>query len=292
MSPFDRLTLRARLISESPFGSSTPPVPDKLANRRYGRIGRVPWSLGQTILGTLFTLLPLLALLIGSQLAAPSGGGPPAKPLTRTQDTVGAGIAFVSTVLLEGVLLLAPLLIAVARPAPRSSRREGLRALGFRGIGFFPLLGWLLAGLALAIAANFAYSLLTQMLHLPVQTNSDQLAKLAKYAPLTTLATLAGAVLIAPICEEIFFRGFLEAGLLRNMNGVAAITLSALVFGVSHGDLGSFALIVALGLVLGVARFTSGSLWPGLLIHTANNALAAVVLLPVILPVLLPTAPH
>src|SRR5262249_26181091 len=102
MSPFGRLTLRARLVSDPPFGSTTPPVPDKLANRRYGRIGRVPWSLGQTLLGTLLTLTPLLALLIGSQLAAPSGGGSPAKPLTRTQDAVGAGIALVTTFLLEG----------------------------------------------------------------------------------------------------------------------------------------------------------------------------------------------
>src|SRR5262245_27454715 len=279
-------------MSGPPFGSSTPPVPDKLANRRYGRIGRVPWSLGQTVLGTLLTLVPLLALVIGSQLAVPSGGSSPTRPLSRAQDVAGAVATLVVRFILEGVLLLAPFLFAVGRPSPGSSRQEGLRALGFRGIRLFPVLGWLIAGLALGIAANFAYSLLIQQLHLPVQTNGDLLTKLAQYAPLTTLATLAGAVLIAPICEETFFRGFLEAGLLRGMNGPAAIVLSALLFGAAHADPGSFALLAVLGLVLGIARFSSGSLWPGLLIHTANNALAALVLLPVILPVLLPAAPH
>jgi membrane protease YdiL (CAAX protease family) len=236
--------------------------------------------------------VPLLALLVGSQFTVPSGGSAPVQRLTRAQDVVGAVASLVVTVLLEGVLLLAPLLVAVGRPAPGYSRREGLRALGFRGIGLFPLLGWLLAGLTFGIAANAAYSLLIQALRLPLQTNGDQLAKLAQYAPLTTLATLAGAVLIAPICEEVFFRGFLEAGLLRGVNGTVAIILSALLFGIAHGDLGSFALIAILGLVLGVARFSSGSLWPGLIIHTANNALAAVILLPIILPVLAPSVPH
>src|SRR5262249_10624926 len=158
--------------------------------------------------------------LIGSQLAIPNGGSTPQRPLTRVQDIAGAAATLIATLLLEGVLLLAPLLIAVLRPAPGFSRREGLRALGFRGIGFVPLMGWFLAGVALGIAANVAYIHIIKAMGLPLQTNGDLLEKLAQYAPLTTLATLAGAVLIAPICEEVFFRGFLEAGLLRSVNGV------------------------------------------------------------------------
>jgi membrane protease YdiL (CAAX protease family) len=249
------------------------------------RTEKVPWTLGQTVLGTLLTLVPLLAILIGSQLVG-SGGTTPTKPLPRSADMTAAILVIATTIIVEGALLIAPLFIAVLRPAPGYSPLDGLRALGFRGVSLGSLIGWLIGGMAIALAANYAYSVVIQRYHLPFQTNGDLLLKEAKYAPLTVLATVAGAALIAPICEETFFRGFLQGGLQRSLGGIIAVFFSSLVFGIAHADIGSFALLFVLGLVLGVARLTSGSLWPGFLIHTANNSLAALAVLPIILPAL------
>jgi uncharacterized protein len=282
MSLFDHLPPRPRLAVESPVGSARSP---RASTAPRSVSSRVPWTFGQTILGTVLTLAPILALTIGSQLlAGPNGASVPAKPLTLAQDTAGAVFVIVSPLIVEGVLLIAPFLIAVLRPAPGYTPLDGLRALGFRAVKIGALIGWLIVGLALAVAASAAYSVLIQHFHLHVQTNGDLLTQEAKYAPRTILATVAGAVVIAPICEETFFRGFVQGGLRRGLGAVLALIITALVFGLAHGDIGSFALLAALGLVLGIARLSSGSLWPGFLIHTANNALAAAAVLPLVWP--------
>jgi membrane protease YdiL (CAAX protease family) len=276
---FNTQPSRPRQAPGTSYGSPSPGVPDRLAG---GSAQPVPWTLGQTILGTLLTLVPLLALLIGSQLL----GSGTLKPLSAAADTAAAIATLVVTVVIEGALLIAPLLTAVIRRAPGYSALDGLRALGFRGVSVGLLFGWLVGGVVIALAANVAYSYLVQKFNLPLQTNGDLLMKEAKDAPRTVLATLLGAALIAPICEETFFRGFLEGGLLRYFSGGIAVFFSALLFGIAHGDVGSFALLFVLGLVLGIARATSGSLWPGFVIHTANNTLAGLAVLPIILPAL------
>jgi membrane protease YdiL (CAAX protease family) len=276
MPTFDLYPSRPRQAPDSYYGAPRP---------SRGRYQRVPWTLGQTILGTLITLAPLLALDVVSQLGSTSA---PTKPLTRAQDMKTAIAAFIVGVVLEGALLIAPMLVAVIRRAPGYSALDGLRALGFRTVGLGPLVGWLVAGLAIAVGANAVYTqyvepLLAKWLHIHVQTNGNLLANQVKDMPLTVLATLVVAAFVAPICEEIFFRGFVQGGFQRAFGAIIAVFLSALIFGIAHGDIGSFAVLFVLGLVLGMARASSGSLWPSWLIHTANNTLAGLVLLPSIL---------
>ncbi len=283
MSHFEQNLPRPRFVADSPVGSARPPHgPQPTQPRRIS--SRVPWTFGQTLLGTVLTLAPILALTVGSQLLSSGGSGVPAKPLSLQQDTAGAVFVIVSTLVIEGALLLAPLFIAVLRPAPGYSRLDALRALGFRAVSVGSLIAWLIVGLIVAVAASAAYSLLIQHFHLHVQTNGDLLSAEANYAPRTILATVAGAVVIAPICEETFFRGFVQGGLRRGLGAIISVILTALIFGIAHGDIGSFALLATLGLVLGIARLASGSLWPGFVIHTANNALAAAAVVPLVWP--------
>jgi membrane protease YdiL (CAAX protease family) len=62
----------------------------------------------------------------------------------------------------------------------------------------------------------------------------------------------------------------------------AAIVVSSLLFGVAHVDLGSFAPLVVIGLLLGVVRYKTRSLWPSIFLHTLNNVAALLALLPLI----------
>jgi membrane protease YdiL (CAAX protease family) len=62
-----------------------------------------------------------------------------------------------------------------------------------------------------------------------------------------------------------------------------SVILSALIFGVAHADIGSFAPLVIIGLALAWARWRSDSIWPGIVVHAINNTAAAVVLLPLLL---------
>ena len=86
-------------------------------------------------------------------------------------------------------------------------------------------------------------------------------------------ASFCRIVLIAALCEELCFRGFIMQNLRRYGDGFA-ITMAALVFGLMHGNLiqAPFALIV--GLALGYFSVKTGTLWTGIIIHAINNTIS------------------
>lgn len=91
------------------------------------------------------------------------------------------------------------------------------------------------------------------------------------------------AVFIAPVVEEIFFRGFMQPALVKNLGMFGGILLTALIFGLSHSQyLGYSTALVAvtvIGLILGVVRQRTGSVMPGIFAHLMNNLFAALSLL-------------
>jgi membrane protease YdiL (CAAX protease family) len=248
----------------------------------YGAIGRVPWTLQQTLAGTAITLVPWMAVLLLSA-ASSSGTHGLTKPLPRSADLIGGIIFFLFSAVVECAFVLAPLYFAVWRRAPAASVQQGWRALGFRRTPVGQAVAWIVGGLAVSLAATIAYGALVQLLRLNLQTNGDALAQEARYAPLTVVGALLAAVFIAPICEELFFRGYLFAGLLRGIEVVPAVALSALLFAIAHGDVGSFVPLLIFGVVLAVARFKTGSIWPGMAMHILNNALTTIVVVASIL---------
>lgn len=90
---------------------------------------------------------------------------------------------------------------------------------------------------------------------------------------------LFGLVVAAPLAEEFFFRGFLFAGLVDSRLGPAgAIALTAFAFGILHPqyDLYGIANIAVLGVLLGVIRWRTGSLWLCAFLHGLMNLAATV----------------
>lgn len=104
----------------------------------------------------------------------------------------------------------------------------------------------------------------------------------------STAALVAAAVFvcaIAPIAEEFFFRGFLFGTLRRlplhvaghDLGTWAAAVIVGLLFGAAHlGSAPAVYLIPLgfLGFVLCIMRWRTRSLYPGMALHSANNALA------------------
>jgi sodium transport system permease protein len=80
--------------------------------------------------------------------------------------------------------------------------------------------------------------------------------------------------LIPGICEEILFRGFVLRGLARRMPAWQAVLWTAVLFGAFHFDLYRLLPTTALGIVLGALVWRTGSLWPAMLLHAANNTIA------------------
>lgn len=228
----------------------------------------VPWTLRQTLIGAALTVVPLFTLIVASQLAPQSA--PPTAPLSAHDDSAQAVVVGIASALVEAVFLIAPLYIAFTRRPAGTPRRSGLIALGWRGFAFAPAVALFIGGWIVIYGFSALYSLLR------VSTNADALARQAAYEPAIVLAALIVSIVVAPVCEEVFFRGFLFTGLAQRMPVWAAVGVSAVVFGLAHADLGSFVPLVVIGVVLAVLRWRTGSLWPGILLHALNNAVAAI----------------
>lgn len=82
---------------------------------------------------------------------------------------------------------------------------------------------------------------------------------------------------VPALCEELFFRGFMLSNMRRFMNVHVAIWLTAIVFSSLHGQIFGFMPRLLLGALFGYLVFWSGSLWPAVVAHFTNNAVAGIV---------------
>lgn len=80
------------------------------------------------------------------------------------------------------------------------------------------------------------------------------------------------AVIVAPVVEEIFFRGFLFQGFRKRYGWMPALLLSSFIFAAAHLDLASLIPTFILGIILTYVYHRSNSLWPGIIIHFFINA--------------------
>lgn len=80
-------------------------------------------------------------------------------------------------------------------------------------------------------------------------------------------------VVIAPIVEELIFRGVIMSGFSRNYRPIYAIIFSALLFALFHLNPWQFPATFALGLVLGWIRIRTGSVLACILGHATHNGL-------------------
>jgi membrane protease YdiL (CAAX protease family) len=85
-----------------------------------------------------------------------------------------------------------------------------------------------------------------------------------------TLVTV-GVGVIAPLCEELVFRGVFQQGLLARLRPAAAIVTAAAIFSAFHFDVVGFIARFELGCLFGILFYRYGSLWPGVFAHAANN---------------------
>jgi membrane protease YdiL (CAAX protease family) len=89
-------------------------------------------------------------------------------------------------------------------------------------------------------------------------------------------ANFAVVVLVAPLVEELTFRGFGVTGLLGALEPVWAIVGVGLAFGVWHGLLIAFPALAILGAILAALRVRTDSVYPSMVAHAIFNGVALV----------------
>ena len=95
------------------------------------------------------------------------------------------------------------------------------------------------------------------------------------------VTTVAVTALMIPFVEELFFRGFLFAGLAARFGLLTGLIVSAAVFAVAHADVRTMIPIFVAGLLFGWAYHVTKTLWVPIAAHACQN-LAALMFLDIV----------
>jgi uncharacterized protein len=146
-------------------------------------------------------------------------------------------------------------------------------------------------GLRRAVLKDFGIALLTLLVYyigaalfasLVLQPEQEDIGgELGVGDPNLLIAISAVLVigLVAPVTEELFFRGFVFAGLRSRWSLWPAAIAVGLIFGIVHAPTGLTAVVplAGLGVALCWLYERTGSLWPCVAAHVVNNGLALLV---------------
>jgi membrane protease YdiL (CAAX protease family) len=222
---------------------------------------RVPWGLADSIWGLVGGLL--LVVIVPPLLVLPFD------PNLGDPDKASDAAIIATQVLFDG--MLATVAIGMASRW-RFNVREALYLLGVRR--FEPsAIGWTFAVLGLYYAGAIAFSALVLQ---PKQQDIGKELGVCNPGFGIAFAAILAVIAVAPFAEELFFRGFFFAGLRTRWSLWPSALVSGAVFGLVHAPTGPTAAIPLAGLGVGLAWLynKTDSIWPCMLAHFLNNALA------------------
>lgn len=140
-----------------------------------------------------------------------------------------------------------------------------------RSFGIFP------AGYGLAIACSLITTLIGMLFQDTSIASSFEGAQNAMNMtdPASIALTVFHTVIFAPLFEEFWFRGMVLYSLKPYGNGFA-IFVSALLFGLTHANLGQFLYTTVVGVVLGYVAVQTGSIITTTVMHMMFNSIGCV----------------
>jgi hypothetical protein len=223
-----------------------------------------PWTLGAglaTLLrGGALGAIVLLALLVGPEWFAE-------QPLLADA--------------LDQPLMFLPMLVLIARSLLAPAGLGFVAAFGLRPrpAGWRLFVHATLVLVAAGVVTDIGLGSLSDRLGLAAHWSEWFDADLAWGPPAAVAVALLGAVLFAPIFEELIFRGLLYGSLRARLSWPVAALGSALVFGLAHGyGATGFLSVLLSGLLWAYVYERTGSLLPCIAAHVVNNAAVALTL--------------
>lgn len=126
----------------------------------------------------------------------------------------------------------------------------------------------------LGISLNIVIVFLLNILPLPRDIMDDYSKAVGALSEDSSPVTLIFAVIVAPVFEEILYRGLIFNALMKGMPVWAAVVLQAVMFGVSHVQIVWMSYAFALGIVLALIRLRYKSLIAPMGVHFALNGLS------------------
>lgn len=148
--------------------------------------------------------------------------------------------------------------------------RLGFRFTSAAQVAFAPLI-WLLT----VVAGGLLSVPFSRWLG-PPKSNASALVQEAR-DPFATVVLIVSVTLVAPVCEELLFRGALFGWLRRHAPVAVAAPLSAAVFAGAHLFPSGFVLLFVFGLSAALVYWRTGSTLNSFVMHACQNLAAVIV---------------
>lgn len=148
------------------------------------------------------------------------------------------------------------------------------RCLRWNGVSLKVLISTLIIGLALVILLDEMDRVVSIFFPMPEELQKALTGLFALDTWSDYLVVGLGVVVIAAVCEESLFRGFMQVSFEAHGNVTRAVLFSALLFALAHFNPWWMMQILILGVFLGFISWRSASSLPGMVIHGLNNGLA------------------
>jgi len=129
--------------------------------------------------------------------------------------------------------------------------------------------GFIIYFILSAVLALIAANITTINLDQVQETGFDTISQNYEY-----ILAFLSLVIIAPIAEEVLFRGYLFGKLRKHAPLWIAILITSLLFAVVHGAWNVGIDVFALSIILCLLRVWSKSLWAPILLHMIKNGIA------------------
>ncbi len=221
-------------------------------------VGPVPWRGGQVSLGIVLVIISLI-------------------PVTGISIGIGglAGSYDDATTVWVSIHLMALAMVAIVWRLGVNGHPAPWRLLGLSVIRHPVVKAGMLALGALGASLLFtvAYAAVVNLFNWDALSPPDISSEIA-FPGAAAFFTFQAVAVVTPLTEEVFFRGFVFAGLMPRLGVVRAMVVSAAIFSAFHVSVGVLIPVFVTGLLLSLLYHKTGSLWPCVLAHAAQNALA------------------
>ena len=187
------------------------------------------------------------------------------------QETASAGQRLINSTLYVTLIgdLTAAMILYLFYRKDQMHRKEGFSGTG-KAFVWAPPVIWF-SVIILAIATGQFLNDLINGLHLnDLFTGYSEVSEQAfSGQPVGLMILVVG--IIGPICEELMFRGIVFHRLKDWVKPQAAIVISALLFGIYHGNVVQFFYATCMGVMLAIIYDKTGTLWISIVAHIAAN---------------------
>lgn len=157
-------------------------------------------------------------------------------------------------------------------------RGASIKDLGFRYYSILKTIWYTFISLLFIFLISFLYILALKSIF-GIEAPPSKIDELVANRNISSNILIIVTAVVAPFCEEVYFRGFLYPAFRKNFGVTAALFLSSFLFSLAHLELYSFIPIMVIGWLLAYMYEKTKSIFTVIFLHSVYNLILISILL-------------